>query len=242
MTQEKPAWRILANPTRQKIITLLGEETRTTGALCEEFELSRYAVMQHLRVLEKTGVVSAEKRGRFRINRLNHQRLHELQERVDLAPVKRKPVDDALISAEFQYAADVSTVFSALTNSVDKWWPVSAEGDSSGVYLEPRIGGRLYEPFDDTGNGVLLATVDHFKKDALLGLMGSMGTDNAISLIRIRLFANGKAVADSNGKERTELKLQHRFVGIVDNRTREAFQQSWHLLLGSRLKRYIETA
>lgn len=231
MTQEIPTWRIFSNPTRQKIIDLLQEQALTTGALCQEFELSRFAVMQHLRVLEKAGVISAEKRGRFRWNSLNHERLNELQQQAEAAPGKRKLPGNGVISAEFDYTASVSEVFSALTNNIDQWWTISAEGDSAGVYLEPKIGGRLYEQFDDSGNGVLFATVDHFKRDELLGFMGSMGSDSTISLIRMRLQAL------DNGS--TRLVLRHKFIGSVKPSACEAFQQSWQLLLGSRLAHFI---
>ena len=44
---------------------------RTTGELCGLFKFSRFAVMKHLKALEKGGLVVVERRGRERINHLN---------------------------------------------------------------------------------------------------------------------------------------------------------------------------
>src|SRR5688572_12992869 len=67
-----PIWKALANPDRRRMLDLLMEAPRTTGELAAEFEgLSRFAVMQHLRVLVEADLVVAHKRGRERYNYLN---------------------------------------------------------------------------------------------------------------------------------------------------------------------------
>lgn len=54
------------------MLDLLRDEPRTTGALAERFpELSRFAVMQHLRLLEAAELVIARREGRKRYNYLN---------------------------------------------------------------------------------------------------------------------------------------------------------------------------
>lgn len=68
-------WRALADPTRRRILDLLRQEPRTTGALCREFEVTRYAVMKHLSVLEHGGLVRTERRGRERWNYLQAEQL-----------------------------------------------------------------------------------------------------------------------------------------------------------------------
>lgn len=65
-------WRALANPVRRRILDLLAEGPLTTGALAEAFgELSRFAVMQHLKVLEEAELVVPRRDGRQRFNHLN---------------------------------------------------------------------------------------------------------------------------------------------------------------------------
>ena len=65
-------WKALGSPHRRALLDALRDEAKTTTALCEVLpQLSRYAVMQHLRVLEQAGVVLARREGRQRWNELN---------------------------------------------------------------------------------------------------------------------------------------------------------------------------
>ena len=62
-----PVWRALSNPDRRRMLDLLMEGPLTTGALVEEFpEISRFAVMQHLKVLKVANLITAIRRGRQR--------------------------------------------------------------------------------------------------------------------------------------------------------------------------------
>jgi DNA-binding transcriptional ArsR family regulator len=57
-------------------------EPRTTGALVEQFpELDRTTVMQHLGVLERAGLVIAQKKGRERWNYFNPLPIQEVHDR-----------------------------------------------------------------------------------------------------------------------------------------------------------------
>ena len=65
-------WRALANPVRREILDVLTQRPLPTGELADRFdELSRFAVMQHLGVLEEGDLVVREKRGRVTINHFN---------------------------------------------------------------------------------------------------------------------------------------------------------------------------
>jgi DNA-binding transcriptional ArsR family regulator len=64
-------WKALADPTRRRVLDELRESPKTTGTLCHLFEMSRFGVMKHLRVLEEAGLVIAERVGRERWNHLN---------------------------------------------------------------------------------------------------------------------------------------------------------------------------
>jgi DNA-binding transcriptional ArsR family regulator len=65
-------WRALANPVRRRILDLLTDGPVITGALADAFpELSRFAVMQHLKVLEEAELVVPRRDGRLRYNHLN---------------------------------------------------------------------------------------------------------------------------------------------------------------------------
>ena len=67
-----PVWKALASPIRRRMLDDLRDGPRTTGGLAERFpRLTRFAVMQHLRVLEEAELVIVRRDGRERYNYLN---------------------------------------------------------------------------------------------------------------------------------------------------------------------------
>ena len=65
-------WKALGSPHRRALLDALKDGPKTTSALCEVLpQLSRYAVMQHLGVLERAGVLLVRRKGRERWNELN---------------------------------------------------------------------------------------------------------------------------------------------------------------------------
>lgn len=68
----------IADPTRRRIIESLSTGEHSFGELAGEFEMSRPAVSQHLKVLRDTGLVSVRADAQRRIYRLNGARLAEL--------------------------------------------------------------------------------------------------------------------------------------------------------------------
>ena len=78
----EPVWKALANPVRRKMLDVLRDEPRTTGDLAAMFpDLSRFAVMQHLRVLEEGRLVVHRKSGRQRFNYLNPVPIQQIYHR-----------------------------------------------------------------------------------------------------------------------------------------------------------------
>jgi DNA-binding transcriptional ArsR family regulator len=65
-------FKALSSRTRRAILDLLKDHPRTTGELCDQFPaLDRCTTMQHLGVLERAGLVVAQRRGRERWNHLD---------------------------------------------------------------------------------------------------------------------------------------------------------------------------
>lgn len=57
----------LASESRRRILDIVKERPGiAVGALANEFDVSRIAVMKHLRVLEQSGLLVSEKNGRTR--------------------------------------------------------------------------------------------------------------------------------------------------------------------------------
>lgn len=60
------AFRALSNPTRRAVIARLGRGPATVSELAEPFDMALPSFLQHLRVLEVSGLVESRKRGRTR--------------------------------------------------------------------------------------------------------------------------------------------------------------------------------
>jgi DNA-binding transcriptional ArsR family regulator len=74
--------RALADPTRRRLLDLLREGPKLTGALSAAFpRLTRFAVMKHLGVLRRARLVLVRAEGRERVNSLNAVPLAAIGER-----------------------------------------------------------------------------------------------------------------------------------------------------------------
>ncbi|WEV25877.1 metalloregulator ArsR/SmtB family transcription factor [Streptomyces sp. 71268] len=70
--------RVLADPLRLRIVTLLARETLCTTHLVAETGARQTNLSNHLRVLREAGVVDTEPCGRFTYYRLRPERLAQL--------------------------------------------------------------------------------------------------------------------------------------------------------------------
>ena len=77
------AFLALADPTRRQIIESLANGESAFGDLAGQFEMSRPAVSQHLKVLREAGLVRVRKDAQRRIYRLNAEGLDELEAWLD---------------------------------------------------------------------------------------------------------------------------------------------------------------
>ena len=77
------AFLALADPTRRRIIESLADGESAFGDLADQFDMSRPAVSQHLKVLREAGLVHVRKDAQRRIYRLNADGLDELGEWLD---------------------------------------------------------------------------------------------------------------------------------------------------------------
>jgi DNA-binding transcriptional ArsR family regulator len=73
-------WRALADPTRRQLLETLSAGHATTGQLVEQFssQLARTAVMKHLDILEDAHLISVQRVGRNRVNRIERQPLEQV--------------------------------------------------------------------------------------------------------------------------------------------------------------------
>ncbi|GAA3883766.1 metalloregulator ArsR/SmtB family transcription factor [Streptomyces sedi] len=86
--------RVLADPLRLKIVTLLARETLCTTHLVEETGAKQTNLSNHLRVLREAGVVDTEPCGRFTYYRLRPEVLETMAGQfTDLAATARATAD-----------------------------------------------------------------------------------------------------------------------------------------------------
>ena len=57
-------FKALSDPTRRKILELLGDGDLTAGEIAAHFDMSNATLSHHLDVLRETGLVSSERHGR----------------------------------------------------------------------------------------------------------------------------------------------------------------------------------
>lgn len=69
------AFQALADPTRRGMLAKLSRAPATVTDLARPLRMSLPAVMQHLRLLEASGLVRSEKKGRVRTCRIEPQAL-----------------------------------------------------------------------------------------------------------------------------------------------------------------------
>ncbi|WP_433699606.1 ArsR/SmtB family transcription factor [Nocardiopsis sp. CA-288880] len=72
--------RVLSDPLRLRIVTLLARETLCTTHLVEETGARQTNLSNHLRILREAGVVETEPCGRFTYYRLRPEALEALSE------------------------------------------------------------------------------------------------------------------------------------------------------------------
>ena len=73
----------LSDPTRRRMVEQLGTGPASVSELAAPLPMSMPAVVQHLQVLEASGLVESEKVGRVRTCRLVVKRLDTVQDWID---------------------------------------------------------------------------------------------------------------------------------------------------------------
>lgn len=202
MTVANSLWRVLADPTRRRLIELLRDGPRTTGDLCRGFATSRFAVMKHLRVLERAGLLTGRRAGRSRWNTLNPENLASVPgweipaAAASPAPAVAEPAapprERASSAVTLQMFVDAVPwkVFDALTVNVAAWWgaPYLRSPDATDLVLEPQPGGRFYESWGHR-QGALRGTVVAIRQDERLELAGPIFDRAVACRLDLRLEA-----------------------------------------------------
>jgi DNA-binding transcriptional ArsR family regulator/uncharacterized protein YndB with AHSA1/START domain len=245
-----PLWRALADPTRRRVLDLLLDRPRITGEIASHFQMSRIAVMRHLQVLTKAGLVVSRKQGRERryyLNAIPLQQIYQrwfdpiaagwasgmlrLQSRVEaedaVIGTTRPSVDLAL---NVRLNAAPAVIFDALTTDPGAWWghPM-LRPQTRGLTLGHGLGGLFVEDWEN--GGAILAAVTKWARNQQLELTGPFHLGLGVGV------ANFELAADANG---TLLQFSFQAFGPIDPDRARQFSEGWTELIARRLKAFIE--
>lgn len=94
----------LTHPTRRAVVERLGRGPATVTELAEPFPMALPSFLDHIRLLERSGLVESQKRGRVRTVRIRPERLRAasdwLAAQRDLWERRLDQLDDYLDSME----------------------------------------------------------------------------------------------------------------------------------------------
>ncbi len=72
-------FKALANPTRRQVVAQLGRGPAPMSELAIGHDMASPSFLQHLQVLEQSGIIVSVKRGRIRTYTLNEQNLRQAE-------------------------------------------------------------------------------------------------------------------------------------------------------------------
>jgi DNA-binding transcriptional ArsR family regulator/uncharacterized protein YndB with AHSA1/START domain len=248
-----PVWRALASPHRRALLDSLRDGPKTTGELAHALpELTRFAVMQHLKVLEEANLVRSRRDGRSRQNYSNPAPLREMYERwvsglashaaETALQFKRyaeskeqiNPLNnfrDVQIETEIRVKASPQTCFDALTKNYNEWFPHRFRPDST-VFSESHLGGHNGERFAG-GGGAIHATVLYVDEPHTITYGGPgvmLDGTNVLSAYTIEPAPDGAVV-----------KRRIRFWGIVSEQFEAMFREGTRQMFESSFRAYVES-
>ncbi len=76
----RDVFQAIADPTRREIIQLIAGKPLRLNAIAENFEISRPAISQHIKVLTECGIVTINQYGRERYCQIQSSKLMEVDE------------------------------------------------------------------------------------------------------------------------------------------------------------------
>lgn len=240
--EEDEFWKALSNPIRRRILDLLRDGPQNVNALDDAFgSHSRFAVMQHLEVLEEAGLVLRRKQGRQTLNFLNAVPLRETYERwvdrfadsaaekslalkrhIETKPERKEQAMSAKARAvrienEMRVKAPLEKVWAASTTEQLEWYPHTYGQDRvKGLVFEGRVGGQVYEDWGE-GCGHLYGVITHYDPPNTFSTHGQLG--GGISLTQTLAFEKDgdevvvKGTTVTFGEISDEMEEQIRFHG-----------------------------
>lgn len=83
MDKRRDVFQAIADPTRREILCLIAKEPLNLNSIAENFEISRPAISQHIKVLDESGLVVLRKKGRQRFCYIRPQKIKEVDKWIE---------------------------------------------------------------------------------------------------------------------------------------------------------------
>ena len=74
----RDVFQAIADPTRREIINLIAHQSLNLNAIAENFDVSRPAISQHIKILTECGLIIIKKQGRERYCEAKLKQLNEV--------------------------------------------------------------------------------------------------------------------------------------------------------------------
>lgn len=136
------------------------------------------------------------------------------------------------IRQEYDFTSTCAALFTALTLSLDAWWPfdVRLTGPSGRLSLLPELGAPMIET-GAGGGGVIWGVVDAIEPDRRLYLNGWFGVQGVVA---------GRVHFDiSETATGSRLLVQHHAIGPVPEDLNTRYRALWRRILGTSLREHL---
>ena len=79
----RDVFQAIADPTRREIINLIAYQSLNLNAVAGNFDVSRSAISQHIKILTECGLIAIKKQGRERYCEVRLQQLNEVSDWIE---------------------------------------------------------------------------------------------------------------------------------------------------------------
>ncbi len=83
METRRDVFQAIADPTRRQIINLIANQSMNLNAITDNFDISRPAISNHIKILHECGIISIEQIGRERYCKIQPTNLREVADWVE---------------------------------------------------------------------------------------------------------------------------------------------------------------
>lgn len=80
METRRDVFQAISDPTRREIIRLIAQAPRNLNAIADNFDITRPAISNHIRILNECGIITIEQQGRERYCKIHSNNLKKVSD------------------------------------------------------------------------------------------------------------------------------------------------------------------